>query len=60
LYMDRNLTPRVVEYDKVGNALILVFDDGRCGIYSFVLLDALFPQAQKVPAFEDEEYEDQE
>lgn len=42
-------SPRVIEVERVGGNVLIMFDDGRCAIFSAALLDSVFSQAEKVP-----------
>jgi hypothetical protein len=40
--------PRVVYAERVGDDVIIEFDDGECALYPAALLLAILPQAVKI------------
>jgi hypothetical protein len=51
-----NLTPYVMQAERLNGAVVITFDDGKCAVYSAALLYAMFPQADRV----DESYLDEQ
>ncbi|AXC16075.1 hypothetical protein ACPOL_6867 (plasmid) [Acidisarcina polymorpha] len=41
-------SPLVIEAQRLDGGVIVTFDDGRCAVYSAILLYATLPQAQEV------------
>lgn len=46
--MDIKSDPRIVSSDRLDNAIVVSFADGRTALYSAALLDSIFPQAEDV------------
>jgi hypothetical protein len=42
--------PRIVNCDRLGNSIVVSFEDSKSGIYSADLLYATLPQARAMPA----------
>jgi hypothetical protein len=53
--METQIVPQVAWAERIGNGIIVTFDDGKCGVYSAALLYATFSQAEQVMESEDEE-----
>ena len=46
--MDESKSPRMIAADRLDGSLLVVFDDGQCGLYSSDLLYATLPQAKRL------------
>jgi len=46
-----NLTPYLMHAERLGGAVVITFDDGKCAVYSAALLYAMFDRADKVDEF---------
>jgi hypothetical protein len=53
--METQIVPHVVWAERIGNGIIVTFNDGKCAVYSAVLLYTAFSQAEQVTESEDEE-----
>jgi hypothetical protein len=40
--------PRIVYVERLGDGVIVTFDDGKCAVYPAALLYAVFPQAREL------------
>lgn len=40
--------PRIVSADRLSGGVIIMFDDGKCALYSENLLRSVFPQAKEL------------
>jgi hypothetical protein len=47
--METPQTPRITHAERMNGGVIIMFDDGKCAIYSASLIDATFSQAEEVP-----------
>jgi len=47
--------PHIVYAERLGGGVIITFDDGRCAVYSALLLHNTFPQATEVKDSDTEE-----
>jgi hypothetical protein len=43
--METTSTPQIVRADKIGDGLLIYFDDGKAAFYPTTLLRAIFPEA---------------
>jgi hypothetical protein len=43
--MDTTASPQLVRADKIGDGLLIYFDDGKAAFYPTALLQAMFPEA---------------
>jgi hypothetical protein len=50
------LSPHIAFADRLNDAIVVTFDDGKCAIYSASMLYALMPQARQIT---DSELEDE-
>jgi hypothetical protein len=50
--METTADPRLISAERLDNALVITFDDGRCGLYSASLLYSILPQATEIEGFE--------
>lgn len=46
---------RILAAEKLGNRVLIAFDDGQCAVFSASLLHATIPQAEQV--IEEEEFD---
>ena len=54
--MERNSSAQIICADRIGDGLLIYFDDGRIGFYSTSLLRAVLPEAVEVESMDlDEE-----
>jgi hypothetical protein len=53
--MDNDLGPRLIAAEHVGNAVVIMFADGKCAIYSASLLYDTLPRAEAVPELDEKE-----
>lgn len=51
---------RILTVERLDGSVIIMFDDGKCALYSSALLHAMFPQAQDLSHlwFEDDQLDD--
>ena len=54
--MDIDSTPHITHVERLTDAVIITFDDGRCALYSASLLNSIYPQAE--PLLDDSADED--
>jgi hypothetical protein len=47
--MDAKAEPRIISIDRLDNAAVVSFDDGKTARYSAALLYAMLPQAGAMP-----------
>ncbi len=40
--------PRILSAERVTRGIVIIFDDGRCALFSNVLLYATLPQAEEL------------
>lgn len=52
--MEPSQQPRIVFAERLHNAVIIVFDNGRTGVYSAALLYATFSSAEDITHLDDE------
>jgi hypothetical protein len=43
--METTSTPQIVRADKIGDGLLIYFDDGKAAFYPTALLRVMFPEA---------------
>jgi hypothetical protein len=55
--METTPIPRVVYAERVGDDVIIEFDDGECALYPAPLLLSILPQAVKIECSASEEAE---
>jgi hypothetical protein len=53
--MENRSEHRVVDAERLGDGVIITFDDGKSAVYSASLLQAIFTQAQEVNEQEPDE-----
>jgi hypothetical protein len=58
-HMGATQIPRIVYAERVGNDVIVEFDDEECALYPAALLLAILPQAVKIECSTSEEDESQ-
>ncbi len=49
--------PRILSSDRLDNAIVVSFEDGRTALFSAILLDSTFAQAEDLtdlPAYDDD------
>ncbi|WP_263382737.1 hypothetical protein [Granulicella arctica] len=52
--MDLPSAPRILSAERLENAVIISFEDGRSAVYSAILLSMIFPQADDITDLEPE------
>jgi hypothetical protein len=40
--------PRLLSAERLDNAVVITFDDGKCSLYSAALLYSILPQAKEI------------
>lgn len=46
--METAATPRIISVEKVGGAVVITFEDGKCAVCSAALLYTILPHAKAV------------
>jgi hypothetical protein len=55
--MQTSASPRIVYAERVGDDVIIEFDDGECALYPASLLLSILPHAVKIESSASEEVE---
>ena len=52
--MEKAAISEIVFSERLGNGIVITFDDGRCVLYSAELLNVMIPQADDITDFQDD------
>lgn len=53
--MDNGYVPHLTHVDRLPDGVVIMFNDGRCALYSATLLYAMFSRATELNELDDEE-----